>query len=126
MKDKGKAIELAKKIAKTRANYECEKCSRTKAQGWQMHGAHILPVTWAKTAANPDNILCLCGACHSLGGKSQHQNPIPFARWFEQKWPGRYDELERIAIDYSQNPFPKIDWSYELEQLKVIAKELRI
>lgn len=123
---KANAIKLAKIISKTRQNYECEKCDKTLAQGWQMHGAHIMPVTWAKTAAMPENILCLCAACHSMGSNSQHQDPIPFSRWFDDKWPGRYDELRKLAVDYSQNPKPKIDWVEVLDGLKQQAEELGI
>ena len=96
---KENAIKLAKQISKTRQNYECEKCDKTLARGWQMHGAHIMPVTWAKTAAMPENILCLCASCHSMGSNSQHQDPIPFSRWFDAKWPGRYDELSKAQED---------------------------
>lgn len=123
---KENAIKLAKQISKTRQNYECEKCDKTLARGWQMHGAHIMPVTWAKTAAMPENILCLCASCQSMGSNSQHQDPIPFSRWFDAKWPGRYDELRQLAVEYSRNPKPKIDWIDVLDDLKQQAKELGI
>lgn len=121
---KERAIKLAKLISKTKAGYQCEKCPKNKSQGWQMHGAHILPVEWDATAAMPENILCLCATCHSMGRESQHEDPIPFARWFEAKWPGRYDELREIATSYVRNPFPKIDWELKCSELKEIADGL--
>lgn len=119
------AVETAKKIAKTENDYTCEKCFRSKPQV-QIHGAHILPVTWAGTAADPENILSLCAACHSVGSNSQHQDPIPFSRWFENKFPGRYDQLRKRATDYSQNPLPKIDWEETYKKLKQELKELEL
>lgn len=125
MTSKQKSVEIAKTISKIKANYICEKCGKSKAEGWQMHGAHIMPVTWAKTAAMPENILCLCASCHSMGGNSQHQDPIPFSRWFDNKWPGRYDNLRNLAVSYSQNPKPKMDWDEVLVNLKQELKKLK-
>lgn len=104
-KIKKKCIELAKRIAKEKANYICEKCGRSKMQGWRMHGAHIIPVEFGNTAADPDNILCLCAKCHSIGRESAHENPLEFSRWFEKKIPGRYDRL-RLKARYKT----KINW----------------
>lgn len=116
---KEKAVELAKTLVKQRANYVCEKCgSSREATGKQMHGAHIMPVTWAATAADPYNLLCLCASCHSMGPNSSHQNPIPFGRWFDEKFPGRFDALQNKAVTYSQTRFPKIDWEEVYNNLK--------
>lgn len=122
--DKGKAVDEAKLIAKLRAGYKCEKCPKTKEDGWQMHGAHIIPVGYNGTAADPDNILCLCATCHSMGKDSSHQNPIPFSNWFNEKFPGRYDELWQIAWGYTQNPRPKKDWIQIRKDLKELTKLL--
>lgn len=116
---KTKAVDEAKRIAKERENYRCQKCPKTKEQGWQMHGSHIMPVEYGGTAADPDNILCLCASCHSMGRKSMHEDPIEFSRWYEEKFPGKYDILRKQALDYTKNPFPKINW----EDLCQILKE---
>lgn len=122
---KPKAIKAAKDLVKTRQNYTCEKCGKSRdASGIQMHGSHILPVTWAKTAADPNNILCLCAGCHKTKRDSWHEDPIANGRWFEERWPGRYDELYAQALAYSQNPFPKIDWKLLHEELTQQLKEL--
>lgn len=111
------AITLAKTIAKQRANYICEKCYRSRQQGWAMHGAHIMPVTYAATAADPHNIICLCASCHSMGPKSSHQNPIDFGRWFDEKYPGRYDSLRHKALAHAKNT-ARINWQKIYEDLK--------
>lgn len=123
---KSKAVDLAKKIAKVRDGFVCQKCGRSKAQGWQMHGAHIMPETWAATAADPDNILTLCARCHSMGGESAHQNPIQFGRWFDEHYPGLYDQMASKAVAYSQNPFPKIDWDLALADLRSELKRVDV
>lgn len=104
---RAKAIEEAKRI--TRLKGSCEKCGVSALKA-QMHGSHIMPVTYAATAADLENILCLCAGCHNMRNDSWHHDIIGNARWFEQKWPGRYDKLQAKAISYSQNPFPKINW----------------
>ena len=117
-KFKKKSIELAKKIAKDRANWTCEKCGRSKRQGWQLHGSHIIPVEYGNTAAMPENILCLCASCHSMGRDSAHENPVPFSRWLETKFPGRYDKLWLIARDVK--PIRPSEWKEKYEKLKEI------
>ena len=123
---KKKAIDLAKKLVKTRQNYTCEKCGKSRtASGLQMHGSHIIPVTYAKTAADPENILCLCSSCHKMARDSWHEDPVANGRWFDEKWPGRYDALREEATTYSQNPFPKLDWvqiHQELEEKYELLK----
>lgn len=122
--NKEKSVELAKSIVKNRHEYTCEICGRSRENnGVQIHGAHIKPVTYSATAAEPYNILSLCAGCHSVGAKSQHQDPVPFSRWLDDTYPGRYDHLHEKAISYSQNPFPKIDWQEKLDELKQIAKQ---
>lgn len=116
-----KAVIIAKEIAKIRDNYTCQKCGD---KDKQIHGSHILPVTWGKTSAMPDNILALCAGCHKMKKDSWHEDPIANARWFENKYPGEYDRLMRIAVAYSQNPFPKIDWAEVLNDLKEKKRQL--
>jgi hypothetical protein len=116
---KEKCIELAKKIAKERAGYKCEKCYRTKEEGWQMHGAHVIPVWYAQTAADPNNILCLCAKCHSLGHDSAHDHPHQFVLWYEEKFPGKYEELWKKA-----NLSGKVDWISVLDQLKELRQRI--
>jgi len=90
-----------------------------------MHGAHIMPVTYNGTAADPYNILCLCAGCHSMGPKSAHQNPVEFSRWLDITFPGRYDECNQRAQEYTRNPKPKKDWVAIRAELKILTRELK-
>jgi hypothetical protein len=116
--DKKKCIDLAKKIAKERDGYICQKCGRSLQDGWQQHGAHIMPVGWSGTCADPDNIICLCATCHSVGKKSSHEDPVGYSEWFNKQYPGLYKKMRDKAYKYSANPFPKIDWAELYEELK--------
>ncbi len=112
---KTKCVDVAKKIAKIRDNYTCVKCGATR-ETRQIHGAHIMPVTYNGTAADPENIIALCSTCHSMGRTSAHQDPIQFGRWFEEMYPGRYDALNEKAQKYTKNPV-KIDWDEKRREL---------
>lgn len=108
-----KCVTKAKLIAKERDSWTCVKCGRTKAEGWQIHGAHIIAETSHATCAEPDNIIALCARCHIRW----HEHPIETARWFEGKYPGLFDTLQAKATAYTRNPFPKIDWAEVLDSL---------
>lgn len=121
---KAKAVDLAKKVAKTRDGYVCQKSGKRKADGWQIHGAHIVPVSFDATAADPDNIISLSADMHSMGKYSAHDNPTDFSDWLEKKYPGRAKRLREIAYEYDKNPFPKIDWEEKIADLKQQLKDL--
>lgn len=118
------AVDEAKLLVKLQHDYTCEKCNRAKPEV-AIHGAHIMPVTYAGTAADPENILCLCAGCHSMGPKSAHQQPHEFVYWMDEKFPGRYQKMKDRANEYSRNPIPKKDWQEIRENLKQQIKELR-
>ena len=108
-----KATEIAKKIVKELANYTCERCYKSKKKGSKIDGAHIL-----STGAYPEmscvllNILCLCSSCHSFGKNSWHHNPVDAVKWFNKKYPGRYNKLIKISQTRTN-----IDYKMEYEQL---------
>lgn len=87
---KQRCISLAK--AEVRKRGACERCGMNRMQV-QLQGAHVIPEGYEGTCADTENILCLCARCHRLGKDSWHQNPMLNARWFDQKFPGRYEEL---------------------------------
>lgn len=79
-----KCVTKAKDEAKKKADYKCEKCGRSRVQGYQMHGSHIYPEGIYKSmSADADNILCLCALCHM----DWHENPIRASEWFNGKYP---------------------------------------
>ena len=91
---KKKAIELAKKIIREKGI--CEKCGRRKEHGYQMHGSHIFSINAsAELAADLDNLQCLCAGCHKMKNDSWHESPLEQWEWFNKKFPGRYERLNK-------------------------------
>jgi len=86
-----KAITTAKKIIRLAG--VCEKCGRTEKK-YQMQGVHIIPVRFGSTAADLDNLLCLCGFCHTADNDSAHLNEIEFHGWLDEYHPGRRERLK--------------------------------
>ena len=105
------------------AGWKCEKCGKP-VEGRSAHGAHIMPVTYAGTCADPENLLCLCPGCHSMGPNSAHQQPQQYVYWLDETFPGRYERVREKAIKYSQNPYPKIDWKEVRKENKKKLEEL--
>lgn len=106
-----KATEEAKRIVRSKG--VCEKCNRTKETN-QMHGSHILSVgAYPNMSAELENILCLCAGCHKRSGNSWHNEPSDNIKWFKQKFPGRLDQLYKIA-----QTMVKVDWEMKYKGLK--------
>ncbi len=124
-----KCVTIAKHIARLVVGEKCEHCGRTKAQGWQMHGAHIYPEgVYKGMSADIDNILCLCAQCHTGGfwknsnKKSWHEDPMYFADWFREKYPERAKLLKERSL--TTISLYKQFWEEKLEKLKGIEKML--
>ena len=125
-----KCVQRAKDEAKRMAGYRCEYCGKTKAQGWQMHGSHILPEgAYPLMSASPENILCLCAEHHVAGmssymGNSRepswHGDPIHFANWFNKKWPNRYKELRAMNEEKRTHV---VNWEKAYRELKLLGAE---
>lgn len=80
-----KATELAKKIVRSRG--VCEFCGTTEGQ---MQGSHIFPDRgYPQTAADLENILCLCAKCHKWDKHSWHKG-IEIQVWFYTSHSARY------------------------------------
>lgn len=78
-----KLDEICKKIVKEEANRKCERCGVPSGQ-W----SHVKPKSLGIIYRwNPLNIMWLCYACHI---NWWHNNPIPAAKWFKKKYPGRW------------------------------------
>jgi len=90
-----KCVARAKEEAKARAGYTCERCGRSKKQGYAMHGSHILPEgAYISMSADSDNILCLCYLCHF---QWWHKNPLEASAWFKEKYGSLYTTLRKRA-----------------------------
>ena len=91
-----KCVDIAKKIARKRANFICEHCGIGEPVR-MTHGSHIYSEGFnTSMSADTDNILCLCWLCHLGGLKtvrtnrfSWHGTPKEASDWFEQKFPKR-------------------------------------
>jgi len=105
-----KCVEWAKTEAKKKAGYKCEKCGRTKTQGYQMHGSHIYPEgVYKSMSADVDNILCLCAIDHM----DWHEHPLQAAEWFKTK----YSKLANKLKNRSQIIQPSINWEIKHKKL---------
>ena len=79
---------LAKRIAKERAGWICQRCHK-KVEGSNAHGSHIIPVSHGNVLRfDPMNILCLCYHCHI---NFFHKNPLDAVAWLQESFPERIE-----------------------------------
>ena len=99
-----KCVNQAKLEARKRDNDTCQFCGMRYPQV-AIHGSHILPEgAYPLMSAEPYNIIALCAVHHLSGANprmgsrepSWHGDPIFFADWFNNKWPGRYQKLQKM------------------------------
>lgn len=89
-------LEMAKKIAKIRDGYICQRCWSTE----NIHWSHIInEARDHRLATNEYNIKALCYNCHM---NFWHKDPLNASEWFRWKFPGRYEELQELHIQYSK------------------------
>ena len=114
MTTRQKCIELAKKIAKKRDEYICQKCGATRETA-QIQAAHLIPVKAGTTmVCEISNIIALCAGCHKWSKDSWHEDPLN-QEWFHEKFPGRYKILQNRLKEYREkHPTVKQD---ELEEI---------
>ena len=85
-----KCVDIAKKKAKERDDYICQKCLK-KVEGANAHGSHIYNEgRYRNLATDPRNILCLCYFCHI---NWWHKAPLEASEWFNNKYPELAEEL---------------------------------
>ena len=121
-----KCVVWAKIEAKTRDDYTCQYCGK-KGTGMQIQGSHILPEgAYPLMSAEPYNIIALC-AEHHVGGsnpymnrsfESWHSHPLKFAKWFEEKWPDRYKELQEMADEKKTHV---VNWEARWNQIRLVG-----
>lgn len=108
-KYKEKAITLAKRIVREREK-RCQWCGRTDGV---LHGAHIISVRYSATAADTNNILCLCYRCHFY---KWHSDPDEAITWFDSQFPGKREKLRRQAE--AGTGFTEEEWKEIHQKLK--------
>ncbi|MEB3189049.1 MAG: hypothetical protein VKL42_01735 [Snowella sp.] len=108
------AIEMAKKIAKRRDRYTCQKTGKKSGQV-VIHGSHILPVSKGELlAADPENIIALSASAHKLARDSWHQSPLE-QDWFYKKFPGL---KEKLLAKRETRPIKEWEWEEQYLKLK--------
>ena len=121
-----KCVELAKKIARTKAKFRCAYCGMGEPQR-RTHGSHIYSEgRYKNMSADVDNILCLCAIHHSVmpGWRvpdwNWHAHPGESWEWFMEKYPELYQTLKKRTQGISAY----IDFKKKHEELKKELKEL--
>lgn len=111
-------VEMAKKIAKIRDNYTCQWCGSTE----NIHWSHIINEARDHRLATYEfNIKALCFHCHM---NLWHKEPNMASEWFNKKFPGRYQLLNELHIEYGKDWKITPDWHREENiRLKTLLKE---
>lgn len=112
-------VDMAKKIAKIRDWYTCQRCGNKE----NIHWSHVInEAADHRLSTYEYNIKALCYNCHL---NFWHKNPCEAHIWFEGKFPGRYEALNKLHIEYSKEG--KISREYHLnenERLKKVLESL--
>lgn len=117
-----KGVENAKLIAKHLGGYICNNpgCVRTAQGGFQMHGSHILPEgKFHRMSVIVKNIMCQCAVHHM----EWHEHPLAQHAWFEQTYPGRFQELLDMEKEFKKE-YIKPDYQKINEELKTQYKSM--
>ena len=88
-----KIEDIAKKFAKERDNYICQRSGES-VEGCNAHGSHVIPKSTGLTLRwDLQNIKCLSMHNHLHWW---HKNPFEAAEWFIDKFPDRWEYLEEF------------------------------
>lgn len=111
------AADLAREIWRMKG--KCENCQKTKADGWQLHGAHILGVgAHIRVCSDLRNGFSLCASCH----RYFEDNPFDFVEFVNGSWAEKYmTTLRRLARPGG----PKISWDDRIDFLKEIRRAIK-
>lgn len=90
----------------------CQRCGKTE----NLQCAHILSRSYSAVRCDPDNAIAMCYSCH-IGW--WHHNPVEAGRWFDNRWPGRYDSIRKKT----QKPV-KVDWRKEYRKIQDLYGEI--
>jgi 5-methylcytosine-specific restriction endonuclease McrA len=82
---------LVRKLVLARDGYKCVRCNKTGV----LQASHILSKgRYSRLRFELMNVLSLCIGCHLY---FWHKSPLEAFRWFDQKYPGRMQQLEIMA-----------------------------
>jgi len=86
-----KLDKLAKDVVRERDGKTCQHCEKW-CDGVNRHVSHVIPVSAGnKLRWDPLNMKVMCYHCHI---NWWHKNPMEAARWFEDKFPDRWEYLQ--------------------------------
>ena len=86
--------KLASKYIKLMDDHTCQRCGKREVNSSSIHVSHVIPKSRGQRYRwNPLNLQCLCFHCHI---NWWHKNPLEASKWFQEKFPGRWEQLQRI------------------------------
>jgi len=115
---RNQCVDIAKTLAKIRDRYVCVRCGVSKLAGAKIDGSHVKPEShYHDLSAEVTNIKAMCFTCHAWW----HLNPTESGAWFREKYPERYEEIHKRALE---NPIVgRVEWEIRLKILKEKLKK---
>ena len=108
-----KCWAMTRKVVYLRDHGQCQRCFK-RVEGANAHTSHVLPKsTHGALKYVPLNLKLLCYHCHI---NWWHKNPVEAGEWFREKYPFRWDALEKM---------PRLK-SYRVDTLQEILEQLQI
>lgn len=106
--------KVASLIVRERAGNKCEKCGRSKAQGYMVSHAHILRRGHKSVRWHPDNGFCLCVRCHFWMDNSTNRGDVD--DWIREKIGKKYENLKLLSR--KDDVWYTVDLRRKLDELK--------
>ena len=79
--------------------------------------AHLISRSYKSIRTVFQNAVALCRSCHV---RFTHR-PLEWRNWCEERFPGRWDELQEVALMYV-----KVDWRQRYLSLRELADALGV
>lgn len=74
--------------------------------------AHIISRSYKSIRTVPENAVTLCQSHHVY----YTHRPLEWQEWVEQRFPGRWEDLRRVALSYD-----RVDWKAEYETYRELV-----
>jgi 5-methylcytosine-specific restriction protein A len=122
------ADRLFSEYIRTRDNWTCQCCGRTRENGAAIQCAHIVSRRYRATRWSRSNAIALCSKCHVY----YTYRVLEFEVFIEERYPGRLAELKPIAIagihqvDYTEICTFMLVWIEELKNASGVLQHPRI
>ena len=116
--------KLCMEYIRLRDAFRCQKCGKV-VRGQGLHTSHVYcKKTYRSMKYDEQNLKCLCFYCH----KWWHNNPLESFGWFKDKFPERFEYLERRKVQLQKLTLYDLDnlideYACKIQDLK-IGKEI--